>query len=62
MRAQRLPPDSGREATIGDRAVVARKGIGENRVGYRSAVWRANSSHELRRGQRVVIEAVNGLI
>ncbi|MGB3717744.1 MAG: NfeD family protein [Candidatus Promineifilaceae bacterium] len=61
IQAQHQSPVIGQEAMIGDRAVVVSNCVGETGVRYRGEIWRANSSHELRRGQQVVIEDVNGL-
>lgn len=61
MQAQREPPVSGEEAMIGDRAVVTGTGKRAARVHYRGETWRAVSSRSLHRGEKVVIEDVEGL-
>ncbi len=61
LQAQRLPPTIGRRAMIGGRAdVVDAKGE-EVKVRYRGEIWRAVSLHALQRGQKVIIEGVEGL-
>ncbi len=62
LQAQRQPPAVGTPAMIGRRAeVISSKGEEIIEVRYRGEAWRAISSHTLQRGQRVVIEAVDGL-
>ncbi len=61
LRVQRQPPVVGTRAMIGGRAdVISSKGA-EIKVRYRGELWRAISPHVLQRGQRVIIEDVDGL-
>ncbi len=61
LQTLRLPPTLGAPAMIGGRAdVIGSKGE-EIEVRYRGETWRAISPHTLQRGQRVIIEGVDGL-
>ena len=60
-QAQREPPAMGREAMVGDTALVVRTEDGSAEVQYRGEAWRAVSSDPLRVGQKVVIREVEGL-
>jgi membrane-bound serine protease (ClpP class) len=60
-RAQRLPPTTGEEAMIGAQAVVTNAGLEELEVQYRGELWRAVASAPVERGQRVVIQGMEGL-
>jgi membrane-bound serine protease (ClpP class) len=61
MRAQREPPASGRESMAGAQAVVTSVAKGQAEVHYKGETWRAVSSQPLQTGEKVLIEAVEGL-
>ena len=61
MRAQREPPVSGREAMAGKEAVVTSVDHGQAEVHYKGETWRAVSYQPLQTGEKVLIEAVEGL-
>ena len=61
LQAQRASPFTGREAMIGDRAVVATTTDNKTAVHYHGETWRAISSHPAHPGQQVIIEGIEGL-
>jgi membrane protein implicated in regulation of membrane protease activity len=61
MQAQHLPLVNGKEAMLGDRAVVVAVSGRKADVHYRGETWHALSSQPLHPGQQVIIEAVEGL-
>ncbi len=61
IRAQRRRPAIGKRAMVGDQAVVVRTEADEVEVEYQGESWRAISSQPLQPGQKVTIEAVEGL-
>jgi membrane-bound serine protease (ClpP class) len=61
MRAQRGPPASGQEAMAGAQAVVTSVANGQAEVHYKGETWRAVSPQPLQTGEKVLIEAVEGL-
>lgn len=61
MQAQRRPRAIGEEKMIGDEATVYNFEKGRLTVTYRGDIWNAVSSQKLHRGQKVRIEAVEGL-
>jgi len=60
--AQRRRPIIGKRAMIGDQAVVVRVEADEVEVEYQGETWRAISSQPLQPDQKVIIEAVDGLV
>jgi membrane protein implicated in regulation of membrane protease activity len=62
IKAQRRRPAIGKRAMIGDQAVVVRTEANEVEVEYQGESWRAISSQPLQPGQKVTIEAVEGLV
>ena len=62
IKAQRRTPVMGRRAMIGDSAMVVSVKEGEVEVDYQGEIWRAVSSQPLRIDQKVIIEAVEGLV
>jgi membrane-bound serine protease (ClpP class) len=61
VRAQRERPASGLEAMAGEQAVVTSVDYREAEVHYKGETWRAVSSQPLQTGEKVRIEAVEGL-
>ena len=62
MKAQRRRPAVGKRAMIGDQAVVVRVEADEVEVEYQGKTWRAVSAQLLHMDQKVIIEAVEGLV
>lgn len=60
--AQRRQPIIGKRAMIGGQAVVVRAQSDQIEVDYQGESWRPISSQPLQAGQKVMIEAVEGLI
>jgi membrane-bound serine protease (ClpP class) len=60
-QAQRQRPVVGEQSMIGDRALVVSSSREQIEVHYRGETWRAVSSQPVHRGQRVIIEGVEGL-
>jgi len=62
IQAQRRRPAIGKRAMIGGHAVVTRANGNDVEVEYQGEIWRASSTHPLRHGQHVTVEAIEGLI
>jgi membrane protein implicated in regulation of membrane protease activity len=62
IQAQRRGPVIGKRAMVGGEAVVVRVEANEVEVEYQGETWRAISSQPLQLDQRVMIEAVEGLV
>jgi membrane protein implicated in regulation of membrane protease activity len=60
-QALRQPPFVGAEAMIGKQAVVLHANSGRLEVQCEGEIWRAVASHPLQKGQKVVVEDVEGL-
>jgi membrane-bound serine protease (ClpP class) len=61
IQAQRRRPTIGKRAMIGDHAVVVRVKGEDVEVDYGGEIWRAVCAQTLQPGQRVMIEALEGL-
>jgi membrane protein implicated in regulation of membrane protease activity len=60
-QALHRPPSTGAEAMIGKQAVVLHTYSGRLEVQCEGEIWRAVAPHPLHKGQKVVVEAVEGL-
>jgi membrane protein implicated in regulation of membrane protease activity len=60
-QALRQPPFVGAEAMIGKQAVVLHANSGRLEVQCEGEIWRAVAPHSLQKGQKVVVEDVEGL-
>lgn len=61
-RALRLPIQTGAEGMIGKEAQVVRDLNPEGVIQLRNELWSAKSSESIRRGEKVTIVAVKGLV
>lgn len=61
LQAMRLPVTTGEKTMIGKTAVVLRSEADLIEVTYEGEIWKATSPAKLHRGQKVIIQDVEGL-